>query len=287
MSSRYALSVRLGGERRLTAREWGGREPAVVLLHGLLDSAAGWRALALSCGQRCLALDLPGFGGSALPRRPTLEAYADDVAAALATRDLGRFVLVGHSLGGAVATAVAERMAADVAALVLLAPAGFGRIPLAEAAMLPGVRSVVHRALPLALGNPVLVAATYAAFVTRYAAPDPRLLARLMTSAAAAAPGARDATRAIAAAGLDPDGFHHRRVAYDGPVEAVWGAHDHLVPVAHAAALARALPQARIEIWPGMGHHPQRERPAPLAAILARACAPRVEPAVVQPAAAA
>jgi pimeloyl-ACP methyl ester carboxylesterase len=92
-------------------------------------------------------------------------------------------------------------------------------------------------------------------------------------NAAAARPGARHATRAIAAAGLAGDALHRRAVAYGGPVEAVWGAHDQLVPVAHAAAVVRALPQARVEIWPGMGHHPQRERPGPLAALLARACA--------------
>ena len=270
---------------RVSAREWYGREPAVVLLHGLLDSAEGWQALALASGRRCLAVDLPGFGASAQPLRPSVDAYADEVADALTRHDLGRFVLVGHSLGGAVATAVAERLAADVAALVLLAPVGFGRIALAEAVTLPGVRSVVHRALPLALGNPVIVAATYAAFVTRYAAPDPRLLARLMTGATAAAPGARAATHAIAAAGLDEDGFHSRRVAYDGPVDAVWGEHDNLVPIGHAAAVTRALPQARVEIWPGMGHHPQRERPALLAAVLARACAAAETPAVTQRAA--
>src|SRR3954452_13782535 len=270
---------------RVSAREWHGREPAVVLLHGLLDSAAGWQALALSCGQRCLAIDLAGFGGSAQPSRPSLDAYADHVAAALIGRGLGRFVLVGHSLGGAVATAVAERLAADVAALVLLAPAGFGRIPIAEAVTLPGVRSVVHRALPLALGNPVVVAAMYAAFVTRYATPDPRLLTRLMTNATGAVPGARAATRAIAAAGLDEGGFHSRRVAYDGPVDAVWGEHDNLVPIGHAAAVSRALPQARIEIWPGMGHHPQRERPALLADVLSRACAAAAMPAPLERAA--
>src|SRR3954449_10002897 len=154
---------------RVSAREWHGREPAVVLLHGLLDSAAGWQALALASGQRCLAIALAGFGGSAQPSRPCVDAYDDDVAAALDGRGLGRFVLVGHSLGGAVAAAIAERLAADVAALVLLAPAGFGRIPLAEAVTMPGLRSVVHRALPLALGNPLIVATAYAAFVTRYA----------------------------------------------------------------------------------------------------------------------
>lgn len=50
-------------------------------------------------------------------------------------------------LGGAVATALAELMPERVAGLVLLAPAGFGRIHLAEAVSLPGVRHVVQATL--------------------------------------------------------------------------------------------------------------------------------------------
>src|SRR4051812_22966301 len=190
----------LPGGRRLGALEWAGRGPAVVLLHGMLDSAAGWQSFAATLGRRCLALDLPGFGRSDLPVRGRLDAYADDVAAALREAGVQRFVLVGHSLGGGVATAVAERLRDDVAALVLLAPVGFGRIPLAEAASLPGVRSLLPLALPHALRNPLLTTAAYTTLVTRHAAPDPRLVGRLMAGAAGAMPGAREALRAIVAA---------------------------------------------------------------------------------------
>jgi pimeloyl-ACP methyl ester carboxylesterase len=47
-------------------------------------------------------------------------------------------------------------------------------------------------------------------------------------------------------------------------VTALWGARDALVPVAHAEGVLRAFPQARVEVWDGMGHHPQRERPEAL-----------------------
>jgi len=55
-----------------------------------------------------------------------------------------------------------------------------------------------------------------------------------------------------------------RKVGFDGPVAALWGEHDALVPPNHLQALRRALPQAHVEVWRGMGHHPQRERPQQL-----------------------
>src|SRR4051794_13695987 len=102
MLQRHLVTISAG--RRLGALEWAGGGPPVVLLHGLFDSAAGWESLALASRRRCLALDLPGFGRSDLPLRGRLDAYADDVAAALHGLGVTRFVLVGHSLGGAVAT---------------------------------------------------------------------------------------------------------------------------------------------------------------------------------------
>jgi pimeloyl-ACP methyl ester carboxylesterase len=90
----------------------------------------------------CWAVDLPGFGDSDCPRRNRISAYVEDVRTALAALEVHDFTLVGHSLGGAVATGLAERLGDDVAALVLIAPTGFGRIHLAEAIQLPGVRNL-------------------------------------------------------------------------------------------------------------------------------------------------
>jgi len=73
-----------------------------------------------------------------------------------------------------------------------------------------------------------------------------------------------------------PDAFHRRRVAFHGPVAAVWGSHDVLVPADHARGLRAALPQVEVEVWSGMGHHPQHERTAELAFFIER-CARRGE----------
>jgi pimeloyl-ACP methyl ester carboxylesterase len=259
------FSVDLPGDRRLTGRRWAGHGDPLVLIHGLFDSSEGWTDLAARTGRPCLAIDLPGFGGSDLPAAPRIESYADDVAFALGALGVRGATLVGHSLGGAVAAAVAER-SSSVASLVLVAPAGFGRIPVAEMLTLPGIIDLATLALPLALVNPLVVSASYAAFVGRGRLPDRRLVARLRSGAAHAPRGVRAAVLAIAASGREDQ----RRLHFGGRVGVLWGSDDALVPVSHAAGVRTAFPQAEVDLRPGMGHHPQQEHLAALVALVER-----------------
>lgn len=119
----------------------GGRDNAplrlpVVFLHSAGGNSGHFAAqLAhLREDRRALAVDLPGHGKS--PRAESFEipAVAAVVEAALTAHGVDRFVLVGHSWGGAVALALAARAPARVAGLLLLDPARDGtRLPAAEA----------------------------------------------------------------------------------------------------------------------------------------------------------
>ncbi|NJL13983.1 MAG: alpha/beta hydrolase [Microscillaceae bacterium] len=86
--------------------------PSVVLLHGFGETRAIWKDFAPALAQRfrVLSLDLPGFGGSRdfLPNPCTIEALAARVLALLDHLHLSQYLLVGHSLGGYVALALAE-----------------------------------------------------------------------------------------------------------------------------------------------------------------------------------
>jgi pimeloyl-ACP methyl ester carboxylesterase len=261
--------LRLGAGRTLRVRCWSGNGRPLVLLHGLLDDSEGWAMLARDTHRPCIAIDLPGFGGSDLPSRPRVSAYAEAVVEGLDALELTDFTLVGHSLGGAVATAVAERCD-QVRALALLAPAGFGQIRLAEAMNLPLVRQAAELALPVALVNPLTVTAAYTTFVAHHRLPSADLMGRIVRRSWRSGPGVSAAVQAIAAAGRSQRAFAGRSIAFDGPVAALWGEHDALVPREHLEALQRALPQAHVEVWQGMGHHPQRERPAALSRYLER-----------------
>src|SRR5687768_3395601 len=91
-----------------------GQGVPLVLLHGFPFDSRLWQGQinSLSDVANVIAPDLPGFGGS-LPltrrRKPSMEAYADAVAAWARGRKLGGFALGGHSMGGYVALAFARK----------------------------------------------------------------------------------------------------------------------------------------------------------------------------------
>lgn len=76
-----------------------------VLLHGLTFDHRMWAPVIdeLPAGRRALALDLPGHGGTPLPRRRGLAPVVDAVHEAVLDAGLDRPVMVGHSIGGPIA----------------------------------------------------------------------------------------------------------------------------------------------------------------------------------------
>jgi len=87
---------------------WPGASPAVVALHGLAGHAREWDALALSLpGRRVVAPDLRGHGASDRADDYRLGTFARDVADLIERCELAPAVVIGHSLGGAVAMALA------------------------------------------------------------------------------------------------------------------------------------------------------------------------------------
>jgi pimeloyl-ACP methyl ester carboxylesterase len=102
---------------------------AIVLLHGFGGSHDVWREVIsrLSPPVRTLAYDLPGHGLSLdFPAAGPAKVAAKAILADLSARGLKRVHLVGHSMGGAVATLMALAEPGKVASLTLLAPGGFG-----------------------------------------------------------------------------------------------------------------------------------------------------------------
>jgi pimeloyl-ACP methyl ester carboxylesterase len=104
--------------------EWSEQGVALLLLHGFGNDAHIWDDFAPEVAPyyHTLALDHRGHGDSAWDpeRRYDHETLAEDVAAATAALGIERLVLVGHSLGGRVATLFAGRHLRRMAGLVLV-----------------------------------------------------------------------------------------------------------------------------------------------------------------------
>ncbi|HUY29215.1 MAG TPA: alpha/beta hydrolase [Candidatus Binataceae bacterium] len=108
------------------------RGRAVLLIHGAGSNAHVWhrQIAALGGAHSPVALDLPGHGRSAgVEGLATVQDYADFVAAFMDALNLRSAVILGHSMGGAVALELALRHPARVQALILAATAAKFNLP--------------------------------------------------------------------------------------------------------------------------------------------------------------
>ncbi len=113
-----------GGTMQCDLRAGPGGAPTVVMIHGWTCRRAYWSPQVAHLEDRytVLALDLPGHGESPAPDAPrTIESAAEDVAAAINASVDGPVILMGHSMGGAVALETARTLAPDRLQGVILA----------------------------------------------------------------------------------------------------------------------------------------------------------------------
>jgi pimeloyl-ACP methyl ester carboxylesterase len=88
-----------------------GRGDAVILLHGYLESLEIWGSFAeeLAIYYRVISIDLPGHGQSGeYTQVDTMDVMADAVKHVLDHLNIGRTVIIGHSMGGYATLAFAE-----------------------------------------------------------------------------------------------------------------------------------------------------------------------------------
>lgn len=88
-----------------------GKGAAIVLIHGFCETLEMWNNIVseLAKDYRVFSIDLPGFGGSPLPKEQvSIELIAKSVADWAKEQGIDRAVFIGHSLGGYVALALAE-----------------------------------------------------------------------------------------------------------------------------------------------------------------------------------
>lgn len=110
---------------RLHLLDWGGEGQTILCVHANGYLAALWHPIAVVLREepaRVLALDLPGCGDSEPAPSYNWSALADYVGGTMQALDLGPYVLVGHSMGGAFSAICAARYPALVRGIVLADP---------------------------------------------------------------------------------------------------------------------------------------------------------------------
>ena len=260
----------------------GAGEP-LVLLHGIGHHWRAWLPVLdrLAAAHDVIAIDLPGFGESPVPRSGLPRHMPEVVTAVMQTvaaLGVDRPHVAGNSLGGAIALELAA--AGRVASATALSPAGF--CTPRELRWALGVLTA-HR-LAARLPEPVLRSVfnltplRALSFGMVFARPD-RLALDAALADARALRGAR-AFRAVAKAG--------RGYAFQGaptvPVTIAWGTRDRILPYRQAALARQRLPRARHVDLHGCGHVPMHDDPDLVASvILATTGAAVGEPAGTRP----
>ncbi|NRQ32913.1 alpha/beta fold hydrolase [Nonomuraea sp. NN258] len=228
----------------------------VVLLHAFPLSSAMWLAqregLARSC--RVITPDLRGFGGSRLGEdEPSIELMADDVARMLDEEGIDRAVVGGLSMGGYVTMAFCRRHPDRVLGVILAdtkagpdAPAAReNRERIAQAVLAGGSDVLVDEVLPALIGPTTKERRAM-------------VFGRVKGLVQSAPPGAVAwAQRAMAGR---RDSFD-TLAALKAPLLIVVGEEDELSPLADAEAMARTVPESRMEIIPKAGHLSAVEQP--------------------------
>ena len=121
MTAPRQLDVPVAGGS-LHVGQWGESGPLVLAVHGITGTHLAWQEVANRLpGVRVVAPDLRGRGRSAvLPGPFGFDAHVEDLVAVLDAVSVGSVVVVGHSMGGFVAVALAARFPARISRLILV-----------------------------------------------------------------------------------------------------------------------------------------------------------------------
>ena len=241
----------------------------LLFIHGLGSSADRWLDIpdALSLYFHTLAIDLPGFGGSNRPSdmNYTIEAFSDIVTQfmdkiRITQEDQGNpkartITLVGHSLGGYIASKIASADKGNfLDKLVLIDSSGNLEKPTPilekylDAAMNPS-KEKVRRVFEQMVANPLLISDVLVqGFIDRINKPNSKYAFESSLR--------NSANTQIGIKNLN-------KIGEKGILTLIiWGMHDNVIPTQHSQIFREAIKGSTVNIIPSTGHAPFTEKPA-------------------------
>jgi pimeloyl-ACP methyl ester carboxylesterase len=268
--------VTVGG-RAMNVIDIGPEDPVgtIVWIHGLSGSWQNWleNLPAFARTHRNIAMDLPGFGASAMPAgKISISGYAAAVDELLRTLGVDEAVVVGNSMGGFIGAELAISFATWVQKLVLVSAAGLSIEHQRNETVLRGLR-VVRNVLTMGTGwlaskSDVLASRPRSrrAMFNIVASHPERLPAPLVAEQlrGSGKPGFIDALDA-----LTDYPIRDRLGSIAAPTLVVWGEDDPLVPVRDAWEFGELIPSSRVVVYEDTGHVAMLERPDAFNALVA------------------
>lgn len=232
-----------------------GSDVPIVLLHHFTAVLDDWDPAVvdgLAAERRVVLVDLRGVGATGGSTPDSVEAMAADAVAFIRALGLATVDLLGFSLGGMVAQAAGQQEPDLVRRLILAGTSPAGDAGPANA--LPVLQEAIEKAT--AAGKHPKHFLFFSPTATSQAAAD-AFLGRLGERTADRAPAATDETigaQVTALAKWERSSTPAGLANVSQPVLVVNGDNDVMIPTISSFTLARALPNARLSIYPDSGH---------------------------------
>ena len=225
----------------------------LIFIHGYGGDLNSWmfNQEAFAESHTSYALDLPGHGGSTKDVGDgSLDIFTSAVIAFMDAKSIDKAHLVGHSMGGATALALAANKAERVASATLIAPAGLGReinIDYINGFISQSRAKKLRAVLEMLVADPGAITSEMVDEVIKFKRVD------------GVGPALEKLRDGLMPGGTQGANLKSRLTALAVPAQVVWGKEDKILPVNHADGLPDQL---AVTVFEQTGHMPHMEKAA-------------------------
>ncbi|NNG00048.1 MAG: alpha/beta hydrolase [Desulfobacteraceae bacterium] len=227
-------------------------DEVIIFLHGITDSSSSWASTAplLADKYHIYALDQRGHGDSESPAWGyTMFQFGEDVISFMDTKKIKKAVIIGHSMGSAVAHQVASKYPGRVSGLILIAgsPSSVNNVVLTD--VFENIVGKDDFKDPIGMDfikewqdNPNPVEQD---FLEKQLGQTAKVESRVWKAAFW---------------GLITDDHRAFLSRISAPTLILWGDEDAIYPKSDQDGLVKFIPNAKLKVYPGAGHNIQWER---------------------------